>query len=400
MKTIEAYTVVIKEGRETTDKMYFLLEGKAGVYANYGIRGEKKLYELKAGDFFDEMKLFVGKDRVDSVISLSELKVFELTKDNAAEFFAGYPKETYKLIKTLCERIEELSEKPAPEPAPPPAPAPAPPAPPPPAPAPAPAPAPPPPVPAPAPAPPPAPAPALSVFPAGHNKYALPEYDFKKDLIRDEKYKCPLCGRGFEFPIMRTVVIRTLSTDFDLRKHYDGVVGAHYMAVTCPDCLFSAVADRFADAGKANRAELTKEIGKYKSGLNISSDAMDADTIFTRLYLALICAPFCYDNFETLTARIWINISWMYKDCGDEKMEKYATLQALQTYLKVYTNIKLDKKTEQAVCQIIGELSFRTGDYANAKKFFFAVKTNEEGSPALVKLADDRLIDIKEGGFE
>jgi len=57
----------------------------------------------------------------------------------------------------------------------------------------------------------------------------------------------------------------------------------------------------------------------------------------------------------------------------------------------------LDKKTEQAVCQIIGELSYKTGDENNARKFFFSAKTNPEGNTVMANLAEDRLLDIKNG---
>ena len=122
---------------------------------------------------------------------------------------------------------------------------------------------------------------------------------------------------------------------------------------------------------------------------------MNADTIFARLYLALICAPLCYDHPEMLIARLWINISWLYRDCGDKNMEIYAMQEALQAYLKVYTMVRLEKKTEQSVSLIIGELSYKLGDEINAKKFLFAVKTCKDGNAALESLADDRLIEMK-----
>ena len=369
IKNIHAYTVVVKKGAATANKMYVLLEGKAGIYSNYGVRGEKKLYELVPGDFFNEMEFFTNKTREDTVVSLTDLKVIEITRDNAHKFFAEHPETAYNMVKTLCERIEKGRAAAVVEPkkhetpvrhekhevkaA------------------------------------------VKSLFPEGHKKYKLPDFDFKQDLVRNETFTCPMCGNIFEFPLIRTVVVRTVSTDYDLRKNYDGIIGTHYLAATCPFCLFSSVTDKWGDAAKEKRAQVFKATVKYKDTLNLKFEAMDADTIFARLYLALVCAPLCFENHEMITARLWINISWMYRDCGDKKMENYAIAQALQAYLKAYTNISVDKKTEQAMCLIIGELSYKIGDMANAKKFLFAAKTNREGGAILTNLAEDRLMDIK-----
>jgi len=373
VKDINAYTVMIKTGEATVDKMYVLLEGRVGVFSDYGVRGEQKLYELVSGDFFNEMKLFMNKNREDTVVSLTDLKVLEITRDNVHQFFAEYPEITYMLIQTFCERAEKANaaaaesearvaeqeaapqEKPEVK------------------------------------------KPVLKLFPSGHAKYTLPDFTFKKDLVRNETFTCPLCGNKFDFPLIRTVVVRTLSTDYDLRKNYDGVVGTHHLVATCPNCLFSSVTDKWDEAAKGNRAQVFRATVVHKDALGLTFTAMDADTIFARLYLALACAPLCFENHEMITARLWINISWLYRDCGDENMEKYATAQALQAYLTSYTNIKLDKKTEQAVCIIVGELCYKMGDINNAKKFFFSAKTNREGAAVMTNLAEDRLIDIREG---
>jgi len=77
-------------------------------------------------------------------------------------------------------------------------------------------------------------------------------------------------------------------------------------------------------------------------------------------------------------------------------MEKFAMEQALRDYTTAYINITLDKKTEQAVCLIIGELSYKLGDEGNARKFLFSAKTNTDGNTVLANLADDRLMELKD----
>lgn len=395
-KSFKENTVIIHEGEEIGDQMYIVLEGKACVCKNFGEPEQLTLTELNPGDFFGEMTLFLNRGRTATVIALSPMKVLEITRNNAYQFFASDPEATYLLIQALCSRIENLNDSymhlhsrirthkakaapaleavPAPEPVT---------------------------VPAPEPvtakhAAKPVAAHVSDLFPKGHKLYTLPEAVLNKDLLRNETVTCPICGNKFNFPIVRTVKLRTLSMDYDMRRYYEGINATHYLAATCPKCLFSAIADKFSDASKSSQAEVIKIVAPLKKELGITFEDMDANTIFTRLYLAVACAPICYDDSIMFVARLWINISWLYRDCGDPEMEHFAMEQALKSYLGAYTTVHLDKKVEQTICMIIGELSYKLGNTDEGKKFLFAAKTNRDGAAVLSNLAEDRLLEIKE----
>ena len=386
----KANTVITREGDGIEGKIYVITEGKAEVYNNYGKIGQHIIGELSAGDYFGEMKFFLNVDNEGAVVSRTDLKAIEITRDSIYDFFGYYPESTYLLLQSLCARLknlegkytslqrlsyqrepeadepeevfaaapEEISIQAEPEE--------------------------------------PEERPIPSLFPSGHKRYILPEYELKENILRDEALTCPICGNKFNFPVIRTVVARVLSTDYDLRKNYDGVNGVCYLTATCQVCLYSGITDKFEAIPKSAKNRILEAMAPYMEELDFSFDNMDADTIFTRLYLALICAPFCYDDAIMSIARLWINISWLYRDCGDGEMEKYAMLQALQAYTTIYTDVKMNKKSEQALCMILGELNFRLGNEENAKRFFFEVRTNTEGDKNLTNKAEDRLFDIKE----
>ena len=368
LKTIDANVVMSRDGEAAGGRMYIIVEGKAGVYKNYKESNQTMRTELKPGAFFGERAFFLNKDHTDTVVALSELKVLEITKENFRQFLANDPEAAFSMIETLCKRIEKTNdeyeklrarmypkaqEAEVEEPV------------------------------------------VSSLFPDGHGSYVLRDPEVKKGLLRDDVITCPMCNNKFHFPHVRTVVLRSLSMDGDLRRHYDGLNTTHFLTATCPKCLFSTITEEFGKASKKNQSMILKALLPYKSELNLTFEKMNANTIFARLYLALVCAPLCYDNPEMLIARLWINISWLYRDCGDKKMEIYAMEKALKAYLKVYTMVRMEKKTEQSVCLIIGELSFKLGDIENAKKFLFAVKTSKESNAAIEAFADDRLIEIK-----
>ena len=55
----------------------------------------------------------------------------------------------------------------------------------------------------------------------------------------------------------------------------------------------------------------------------------------------------------------------------------------------------LNKKVEQTVCLIVGELNSKLGHMDAAKKFLFTSKTNGGGDQDIVRLAEDRLAEIE-----
>jgi hypothetical protein len=238
---------------------------------------------------------------------------------------------------------------------------------------------------------------APGLFPAGHTNYVLP--DEKKDIsiLFAKDFNCPICKGIFNFPIARKYRLRKESTDYDMRTVYSGINLTHYYAVSCPKCLFSSIANVFEKASNKKANEILKKGTELKELVNIRPGAMDADSLFARLYLALEFMPLGYRKRDTIahTAQLWLNISWLYRDCGDVSMEQFAIEQALAAHLKLYSNVDLDGENLQRVCLVIGELSYKTGDIANARRFFFEAKTNKEGSAQFSDMADERLSELK-----
>ena len=430
IKTFNASTVLVSSG-DSSDKMYIVIKGSAIIYENYRTPKQHITGELNPGDFFGEMALFLNKPGTDTIVSIGELKAMEISRSNIYQFFQNDPEAAYLITQKICQKLDNLSntyanqktdspaekpqavspavkaqekpqasgpaakpqekpqadspaakaqEKPKPQPEPKPQ--------------------------AEAAAQPKpqtaskkiskaGKAPVSSLFPSGHKHYELPEFKQKEELFLEGTLTCPMCGRVFEFPHVRTVLIRTISTDHDLRKTHDGINLTHYLTATCPECLFSAITDKFNEASKVKKERVQEITDVYKKELGLTFEEMDANTIFARLYLSLAFTLLCYDNAEMLDARLWMNISWLYRDCGDLEMEKYAMEQALKAYDKSYQTLKLNAKTEQSVLLMIAELNYRLGNEEEAKKYFFMTKSKKTGNLDVENFAEDRLYEIK-----
>ena len=385
-KNISANTVIINEGVSDNIKMYIILSGSAKVYKNYKKPGQITISELTQGDFFGEMSLFLNKEPTVSIVASSDMTALEITKEKAQSFFANSPSATYRIMQVLCKRIDDLNTaygttfsqqfpehseaveenevqhvEPAEQ----------------------------------------IPVPAhseinsLEFFPAGHTGYVLPDEENDPGILLVKNFDCPICRGTFMFPVIRQYKLRKISTDFDMRMLYKGVNLTHYYVTNCPECLFSAVSSVFEKVVTKKTAEILNKGKELKMLVNISSNAMDADSIFARLYLALEFMPLAYYDSKAHIAQLWLNISWLYRDCGDASMENFAIERALAAHLKVYSEVNLDSKRLQRICMIIAELYYKTGDLTNARKFFFEAKTIKDGFTDLSDMADDRLEKLK-----
>ena len=125
------------------------------------------------------------------------------------------------------------------------------------------------------------------------------------------------------------------------------------------------------------------------------SKKREANELFIVLYLALECTQICFPRPEMIKAKLWLRISWLYHDCGDEKMELYAIEQTCKAYLYVYEKTAISPNQMQQLQLLIGELSFKLKDYHSAKHFLYLAKVYEPNKPYLRSQADERLEDIK-----
>ena len=407
-KKISANTVIVREGVSNNEKMYIILSGGARVYKDFKKPGEVLISELTAGDFFGEMSLFLGKPQSATVVASSDMMVAELTKESALFFFEKAPAATFRIIRILCKRIDDLNntcavlnsrlppehreivDKPSIQPSTPPEPET---------------------VPEPAVATESAVAPKLvttpasvetvrtDFFPVGHKSYILPDVENDKSILFGKPFDCPICRENFIFPIARRYKLRKESTGYDTRTIYKGINLTHYYAISCPKCMFSSASSVFEKASNKKAAEIINKGKELKQFINLSSSAVDADSIFMRLYLALEFMPLGFRDATPYIAPLWLNISWLYHDCGDEPMEKYAIEQALAAHNKVYTDVALDSRNLQKVCMIIGELSYKIGDVTNARKYFFEARSIKDGLAEFSNMADDRLDDLKNNTY-
>lgn len=361
-KTFTSGSLIYREGDSSQGEMYIINKGSAIAFKNYGSPEQEKT-SLTVGDFFGEQALFLGKKRNRTVFALTDLEVREITGGNVHDFFRQEPETAVNMFGTLCHKLVELEAR------------------------------------APRPKLKAAPAPKTEgdtrLFPEGHGQYELPLSEQKPEYMYEKTYTCPVCGNTFKMAAVKPSKLVALQTDPDLRVHYRNVEPLYYDVVVCSACLYSALGESFTDLGDGIPSEIKKALEKYKGvTLNMGED-YDAATVFAAYYLAVQCARLTSARPQLALGKLWLKLSRIYDDAGDDAMNKLAAENALDAYLTSYQNSYIPEKQVQQLCYIIGELYNKFGKQTEALKFLFMAKTNKQGSPVVRRKAEDRIDQIK-----
>jgi tetratricopeptide (TPR) repeat protein len=349
--------VVVREG-EAEGRLYIIITGGVAIYKNYQKTDEVFLAERGTGEFFGEQSLFLGAAQPATVVAMEESLTVSLTRDDIFEFFRMESEATFALIADLCRRTEEKEPPPG------------------------------------AAAGPNRRLEAPGLFPAGHGHYRLPapEGEAPAGIVFTAKEKCPVCGVTFEATGLRESRLTRSRTDPDMRDHYKGVEPMWYDVVTCPQCWYSALRDAFDTAEPADPHSLMAELGALQRELKLEFDnRKDAAEVFAGYYLALRAAPRCFVQAETQTARLWVRLSRLYEDCGDQTMAEYANRQALAAYEDVYLRVSLNPRALQRIQFFLGDLYFKTGDFRSARDMLFKAKIAREGTEFVRRYAEERI---------
>lgn len=107
-KTFGKGEVVFREG-ETGTCFYQVVDGTAGVYVNYGKKDEKKLADVKPGQYFGELAIIEAWPRSGTVVAEEELRTIELTGKDLVSYFQEQPDKIIALMNQLGGRIRALT---------------------------------------------------------------------------------------------------------------------------------------------------------------------------------------------------------------------------------------------------------------------------------------------------
>ncbi|MGE5544279.1 MAG: DUF2225 domain-containing protein [Bacillota bacterium] len=362
------------EGRE----MYIILRGKVAVLVDSPDGSPVTIAALGPGDFFGEMSLLEGLPRSATIQALEDTTVITIDESNFELVIAKQPQIAYRIMKGLSSRLrsqnEELSRLKAEKMK-------------------------------------GATSPAkytrapqgeqtvgASLFPAGHKAYSL-DIACDDNLLLDREVTCPVCENTFNEKAVRSSKLRLETVDPDFRKRYIGFEPLWYLVWVCPHCYYANFDSEFKQITEIDKKLLLEKGKALKSKVVFNTAGpRKINDVFLAYYLMLQTLDLNKKPDPGKRAKVWLRLAWLYDDVDDKEMMAYAFQQAYELYKESYfnQNHNYSAEQEQQLSLILGELSLRVGDYAEAAKYFRGAINRKGGNAALNRKAEDRIQDLRD----
>lgn len=231
-------------------------------------------------------------------------------------------------------------------------------------------------------------------------KYDKPAPQNHSEYLFDKKILCPVCRRSFEVKHIRYSKLRLEKVEPDYRQVYTNFDPLWYVVWVCPYCYyanFTTDFPRISDRERKQIMELSNQakdiFGPYLKG------PLSLTQVLTGYYLML----FWFQQLETVppdlekSGKFWLRLSWLFNDMQEMEMTLAATRKALEYFTKLLNVIPVSITDEQVqyLYLLVGELSLKSGNKAEAKIYFHQSLAFNGGNVRMKKQAQNRILDLK-----
>ncbi len=108
-KTFTNGEIIIKEG-DSGNTFFQILNGKVGVYKNYGKDDQVQIAILEQGQYFGEMAVIENYPRSSSVVAEGDVTVDEIAAEELNEYISQNPDKILTIMKLLGDRIKNMTD--------------------------------------------------------------------------------------------------------------------------------------------------------------------------------------------------------------------------------------------------------------------------------------------------
>ena len=108
-KTFTNGEIIIKEG-DSGNTFFQILNGKVGVYKNYGKDDQVQIAILEQGQYFGEMAVIENYPRSSSVVAEGDVTVDEIAAEELSEYISQNPDKILTIMKLLGDRIKNMTD--------------------------------------------------------------------------------------------------------------------------------------------------------------------------------------------------------------------------------------------------------------------------------------------------
>ncbi|MFZ5354480.1 MAG: DUF2225 domain-containing protein [Bacillota bacterium] len=382
IKTYTENSIIFREG-ELGDNIYFVLMGNVEIFINSSDGTSIKVADIGPGGFFGEMSLLEGEPRCATAQAVKDTITLAVAKEGFEAFICQQPAMATKIMKVLSSRIRTLNDELA----------------------------------------------KLKSFCGLVDDNTLLALDFTSDTeempineglfdilypkehkpyhhiaphsyeqyIFTKNIKCPICVNEFEIKTPWSSKLKSDGVDNDFRQRHKDFDTLWYSITVCPKCYYAGFINEYEAPLKIKIKDFMDKTAAVREKLDFKyTEPRKLSEVFTAYYLALYSTKLVEPN-PFKRAKLWLQLSWLYKDVGDDVMYELAASNALESYREIVYESTYDMtpEQEQQCLLIMGELYLHQKRNEEAVKCFHTAVTRKGGSQRYVSQARDRIYDIK-----
>lgn len=215
-----------------------------------------------------------------------------------------------------------------------------------------------------------------------------------------KKVTCTYCENKFTTTKIRSRFVRIVTYETDFKTVYPNtdVSPLYYNVHVCDSCGFAATEEFSPYFAPGTKKAIQQQITEKWKQRSFSEERSIEEAIET-YKLAYLSGVVKKEKAITMAGLV-LRLAWLYRDLKDMENEQRFITIARDFYMTAYTEggYTGTQMSETRVLYMIGELSRRIGDEAEAVRYFSRIIEQQRSSndPKAVEMAKDRWQEIRE----
>ena len=236
-----------------------------------------------------------------------------------------------------------------------------------------------------------------TLLPPGHREYKLPEPEsFSRFYLKKEK-RCPLCKMTISVPLTLSSKLVLEKIEEDFRSRFREYEPQWHGVCFCPNCYYGDFTETFTNPLSPVQEKRVRQMAEAVPSLLPAGLPMEntIDRVFLAYYLAVQNHLGQKENKRSL-AKLWLRLSWLYRDVEDWTMYENASLQAFSYYhADYYESRKTSLREEQMLAYLLGLFYWRFHNPEEARKSLLKAIVKNGGDKRVNERAYDLIQDIR-----
>jgi uncharacterized protein (DUF2225 family) len=216
------------------------------------------------------------------------------------------------------------------------------------------------------------------------------QYLFEKDTT------CPICKKSFPVSMIRSSRLKLKAIAPDLRQFYEDFEPLWYMVWCCPHCGYANFYYQFRQVSELMKKCIMNEAKEFQDGgMKVDfSVPRNINEVFRAYYMCYRTIRLGNASSDSM-AKLWLRLSWLFQDAGDEEMYCKASSNALECYMDAFLNTrKTLPEQDSRMCLLLGELNLRLKNYEEALRFYRKAINRKMGNAVINRQAEDRISEL------